>query len=679
MTEIEISEALAHKDAEVRRRAVTDILDAQGEGLGDLLMRALGDEDWRVRKQAVLVGRQCASELDVLKSLVGAITQGNNVGLRNSALELLGELGGEVVDALVEALPKVSEGERKFVVEALAACGEPRVVDVLLEVAESGDPLLEAAAMDAMAAMGGPAAERLLRTKLNTREGYLRMAALDGLNRLRAVLPWSDLQPLLQDKLAFRLAVQALGRCGSSEAVEPLLRALGDRSSRLAADAVVALHHLQRSGADLGQLVDDQVRELAEPQRQRLRELCEHAELEPRQAACHLLVLSRDGSAFGAVSALVAEDALATETLLGLAVWGQDAVEGFLALATRAKPPYGAAALHVGGELAVKLAEQGPLGELEERIRRQLRALLSADDPDLRLAAVHCLGPWAQAADAKRLVALMVAAEGELLSASGQALAGLAAREPSSVNEALDGVPLDGPAGPVVARMVAQLGGDHAFSRLHGALLASEPTTRAAAIESLSQLGGARAVELIALSLTDESPEVQLSAAHALGTINDSEGRDLAVESLRLALRGNSAGVQAASARALGRAQDGNAIPLLRELARTGAAEAQVGALEALRVLGDEGIDELLLDALSNTDTEVVKQGLVGLHDRAGQAAAIEGCLSHAAWDVRELAARLLGDARSVSSAPVLRERLELEQDDLVVEAVKEALSKLGD
>ena len=73
----------------------------------------------------------------LIEPLVQALCQGDNVGLRNAALDVLEELGEEAAPALIAALPRSPENARKFVVEALGEAGGPLVVVELKQAALS--------------------------------------------------------------------------------------------------------------------------------------------------------------------------------------------------------------------------------------------------------------------------------------------------------------------------------------------------------------------------------------------------------------------------------------------------------------------------------------------------------------------------------------------------------------
>jgi len=115
----EIEDELSGDDAEARRRAAHQLGRVDDPANGPLLVRALGDEDWRVRKEAARVAVEVAVPWGLLPDLVDAIVQGENVGLRNAALEALERLGPRAANALLVALPRVPDGARKFLVVAL--------------------------------------------------------------------------------------------------------------------------------------------------------------------------------------------------------------------------------------------------------------------------------------------------------------------------------------------------------------------------------------------------------------------------------------------------------------------------------------------------------------------------------------------------------------------------------
>jgi HEAT repeat protein len=668
---------LAANDPEIRRRGVIGLEEDVGEETVSLLALGLGDVDWRVRKEAVRVTTAVAGAVRVVPAMVAAIVQGENVGLRNAALEVLGNVGASATPDLLEALPRVPPGARKFVIGALGDAGDLGAVPPLVQEAEGNDPNNAAAAIDALARLGGPEAERALRRRLGSNDPFQRMAALDGLHRLRAVIPWSELEPILDDRLVRRLVLSVLGRCGREAAVGTLIEALRDRSPSAVAVSAVSLVQLYDESDRLAELVSQQAMELGEPSRAALRQLVAEGDLPTRQAAAHLLLLARDVPALPSVVGLAAESALSPAALSALTMWGVAAVRPLLAIQSRSSGAVRGTAL----ELAADLAAEGSATEdvddaLVKSVRAAILTALDSRDPFVTRAGARSLTWWARAEDVPTLVELASRSSGELAHACGAALEALAASAPGAVEAALSQVSLDGAAGIALAGVVARLGVPGAFEQLQAGLSAQEPDVRRATVNALSVLGGERAAELIGYALTDEVLDVRTTAARALGQLRDANGRPLGAEGLLLALAADSPSVQAAAARALGGLGEGRAIEPLRELVRRGDAGVSVAAMEALRVLQDPTFDDLLVEALGHPDEEVVKQALHAICDARGPRTVgrLAVGLEHPAWHVRGLSARLLGDIGSDEAVEVLEGRREREHDPMVAGVIARAL-----
>jgi len=242
MNATEIAQALLDADAEVRRRAVLGMRGVRDLGIGAQLLRALGDSDWRVRAEAIRVGSEVAEPLGLLPELMLAARQDDDVGLRGAALEVLVKGGDVALNTLVSALPALSQNERQRALEVLARSGDKRAVQVLDGSAFGAD----AAVIDALGGIGGAEAEAALRRRLTAGDSFVRVAALDALNRLDTVVPYAELVPLLDDRMTTRIALRAMGRCGNVQALAPLLAALSGPTA-LATTAATALERCSRN------------------------------------------------------------------------------------------------------------------------------------------------------------------------------------------------------------------------------------------------------------------------------------------------------------------------------------------------------------------------------------------------------------------------------------------------
>lgn len=671
-------------EVEERRLAIA-ALGERAEGAPEdveLLRLGLGDEDWRVRKESVLAAaRHVGWGEPLFEMLVGAITQGENVGLRNAAVEALGRIGAQAVAPLLEALPRIPEAARKFVFEALGDLGELEAVPVLVRSVENDEPNTAAAALDALSRIGGPEAEAALRRRLSHPDPFQRLTALEGLEKLGAAVPYAELAPLLGDRLVRRGVIALLGRSGDFGAVAPLVDALGDRSRAVLGAAIPALLELSEETEDLREACRERLLELDESTRARIRDVLVEGDLKTRQSAAHLLLLAMDQPALGEIVALAGGGMLAPAALDVLSLWGEVGIAPLLDVARRSEGASRAAALELGSALAHE-ALRGERGSIavSEAIREAIHEGLGDIEPVVRRAAIRALGLWAQPDDASTLVRAVVHGGGELAAATAATLEQLAAEAPDAVREALRGAELDGPGGHALASVLALVEGEDAFDRLALALRSERSVLRRAAVNALARIGGRRARDEIQFALTDDDLDVRSTAARALGNLRDEEGRPIGIDALLLSLETDEPLLLASIARALGNTLDPRAIEPLKSLVVHQEPQVAVAAIEAARKLDCADFGELARAALSHEDEEIVKQALCAIADERSDdvAAALGIGLEHPAWHVRALAARLLVERGGRGARSILEARRAREADHAVLEIIDGALGRGG-
>ncbi|WP_437511432.1 HEAT repeat domain-containing protein [Sorangium sp. So ce1099] len=274
-----IAAALAADDAEERRQAAARLGRADVTEALPLLLRALGDPDWRVRKEATYAchrliqaapagaiqgaegerppasqggaegERPSASQL-LVGALLEALRTSDDVGLRNAAIEVLGYCGRDATPALVGALGELAGDERKLVVDALGRTRDPAALDALYAALAEQDDNLRQSAIEAISGMGLIARERvtdILYERLADRDRFVRLTALNGLNGLEAPVPWRVLSPLIDDPILRSAALVAAALAESPEAPRALVAALATARGGAFAQLVRALARLAES------------------------------------------------------------------------------------------------------------------------------------------------------------------------------------------------------------------------------------------------------------------------------------------------------------------------------------------------------------------------------------------------------------------------------------------------
>jgi HEAT repeat protein len=80
---------LQQAEPEARRVAVQQIGKVPSRDAPELLLRALGDDDWRVRKDGAAAAPTLDGRDEVVTALIAALEETANIGLRNAAVEAL--------------------------------------------------------------------------------------------------------------------------------------------------------------------------------------------------------------------------------------------------------------------------------------------------------------------------------------------------------------------------------------------------------------------------------------------------------------------------------------------------------------------------------------------------------------------------------------------------------------
>jgi HEAT repeat protein len=677
-----IESALGSLDPEDRRQAAARLGELAGEALVPLLMRALGDEDWRVRKEATAVAIALAPSSDALRGLVDALSPGENVGLRNAAVEALAGYGAPAVDSLSGALPTLDADGRKLAVEALGRTGIASALLVLRPLLWDEDPNVRAATVESIALLGTTSLDTavpLLEKCLESADQLVRLAALDGLNGLGVVLRWERLRGLLREPVLERSALLAAGRSGHVDAAPLLVAALERSHGASFRNALQALSQFATVSRSSQQAARSSLSDLSKRARERV--LAEAAgageDLELRRAA---LLLT--GVLPFAEAPEVAADALSDDTVAGtaeqaLAMHGARAVP---ALVARARAGF-------SSERALCIELLGQLAD-DSNVDSALAAVRDALNDDSLEVVGSALGALAQIGDEECLehAAHWLCADTSVSvrMAAGGALAAIARRHPDRARELARRFGPDATEAQVVAAVLTALGepvrgtleDDVAF--LSQALSSDNPHVRRAALDAFASLACSLGVEAVAFALTDEEREVQLAAVRALGRMRSEDGSVAGLQNLfDLIARNEDDSLVAAAIQALGQAGDPRALTVLKPLVRSDTAVHAVAAVEALGNIADPRRVEALTSALSHPDPEVVKAALRVLAQEQDPRvpAHVGACLDHEAWDVRRLAADLLGDIGAATD--LLRAKLSIEPEPLVKDAVQRALGEV--
>jgi HEAT repeat protein len=673
--------AIASQDPEERRRATAALADHSAEEVLELLRRALGDEDWRVRKEATDVAIRLRSDA-VVRFLVETLgPTDENIGRRNAAVEALAGYGARCVDALSVVIPALDADGRKLAAEALGRCGQDSALIVLKSMTRDVDPNVRVAVVEAMATVGATSVDvvaPILDSYLDSDDPLLRLTALTGLNDLGVAIEWPRLVSSLDDPVLRRAALVAAGRRADPEAA-PVLVSLLERARGSTYDTVLAaLVDFLRAGPQSLEAAREAAAGLSEDARSRVYSLARTGDpVELRRRAVLLLgALATEDAARVATRAL-ADDTVAAEAEETIEVLGPLAAGPLLDRIAEGPSPDRAVCIDLVGQLASPAhltrtvgVLRGSLDDASEEVVAVALTVLAA------LGDASCLEPAAQLLGAHASLTRRAAA---------QAVAGIAKRHAADALKLVRGTTPDGPDAHAAALVIGVLDGpvlgdaaaDIAF--LSEALSHDDAGVRRAAIDALAGLHSDSAVETVAFALTDEEPAVRAAAVRALGRMRSEAGDATGVDSLLgLVERSEDDELVAAATRALGDTGDSRALTKLRDLIRSGKPAVAVSAVDAVAKIAHPERIDAVVEGIWHDDPEVVKAALQRLaEENASSRSHLTACLDHDAWDVRRLAADLLGRHGGEGTMARLRHRLAREQEPLVREAIQRALVEI--
>jgi HEAT repeat protein len=679
---------LEQAEPEARRVAVQQIAKVRGREGPELLISALSDDDWRVRKEGTLVAPGLERREEVVAALVAALEDTVNVGLRNAAVEALVCIGPDAIGASIEALGRLDADARKLAAEVLGGVPDARGTAALARALGDDDANVRITAAEALgkSALAGEEARAVaieaLAAALSTADTVLKIASLDSLARLESRLPWSLVAGYFDDPMLRRYAIAAAAGSREPAAVRALSRATGDSSQTIAREALVALSEIIAAGPDEGDLLGharDALRTNPRSHAAARRTAADEEDIRARAGGLLVLGLLGDVDDVPLLVNALGDDDVAERAGMALRLFGPAVVRPLLSAARAARASVHAAALALVASL-----EGAPIAD----VRKALRKGIEDDSIEVISCAVESLGPLGEARDLRRIAKLVWHPDERVAAVATNAVCELAARHVEAARTLLRDTkaghdPLE--LGCIVLGAIASTQPllDDDVRLLQRALSHDQPQVRRAAVDALAQSGGDAAADAIVFALADEEREVQLAAARALGLLGRAETLVGVVRDTR------DPTLTATALRALGDADPDRALTSARPLVGHSDAAVACAAVEAighLRATRSGGklplhvavaAEDALFAALDHPDEEVVKLALslIGSQPGARGLARLGLCLDHASAEVRCVAAELLGQDNGAGARALLRARYEREKDQAVRAAIASAAS----
>jgi HEAT repeat protein len=632
------------------------------------LFLAMGDQSWRVRKDAVSVLFAAQPLGDAaIEGVIDLLRSPDNAGLRSSAVELLEGLGASAVDPLCGHLNDPDHDLRKFVIDILGSIGSSDCLPLLVAALDDSDPNVRVAAAENLGKLGDPRALPPLLLVLEGADLWLKFTVLDALSLIGTPVALQVFTPLLRENLLKRAIYDCLGVLGDAASLPLLLKGIQEHGRAAREAAVVALMRVRSrlEPTAAAALVDLPLRELkGTPGTDGLITSLDGTDPGVLEALTGIIGIMGEERGVPGLIAVSLQERLRGNCLQAFRGIGDAALPQLLSRFPESHAPERAFIAQVIGEL-----------ELTQGTDLILQGLVD-DTPQLRAACAVALGRLAPAGAALKIARLLDDCEAEVREAALEALRRLSAVEPAALAQLC--AELAQSATPRKRRDAALLLADLADGERLSLLAKDEDASvRMAAVASLARVSLPQAVGSLVMALVDEEPQVRVAAALALGEVGGAE----VLEPLLLALNDSDPWVQTASLKGLTALGDPRALPGVTALLAGARGPVLIAGLTTLAALG--GADQLALvqKALDDADEEVVQAAIGILAGTTGSDWIAEhraGLIGHPHWGVRRSFAHAMTVVLGHAALPFLQEALAKEPDSLVKGEIAGLLGRLS-
>jgi HEAT repeat protein len=649
-------------DSEERREAAVD-LGRRGAPAVTLLLQALGDRDWRVRKTAV----EALVTIDgpeVINGLVHCLSSEDNAGARNSSIEALVQVGAGAVEPLLPLLTTADADVRKFVIDILGEIRDSRSVPELMQRLHDHDENVRVAAAEALGKIRDRRAVDALIACLSTYEqGWLDYAAAEALGEIGDQRALGPLLGALGRSSLREPVLESLGKIGNLQTLPPLLQGLSDPLRIVREVSATALATIQKkiSFADRPLFASAVRTGISDRAVDFLDEMIDTSGGDLQKAAIAVIGWSGRASGVPHLLALLRDEDMEGPVLAAVRSVGADAVPVLLEGLNDEQILVRQVAATVLGDLGRREAEDA------------LIAMLEDENGHVRGSAAEALGKLRSRRGTVPLIALL---EDEYENVQECAIRAIAAIGDETVLDGLlaDFFAKDAGMRRNIVRLLGRFGSSRALDALVFAIKDEESEVRKAVVIALDGVPSDRAEKPLLVAITDDDPEVRMLAAEGLAR----SGATGAADALIPLLDDEDLWVRASAARGLGRlGGERYGSVLAAHLSRA----SDIFLLALVEVLGRSPVAaalEPLLQLADHHDPEVRKTVLQALkpYDWAGVRPVMLRRLADEHWSVRKAAAEAL-QLRTDPEVEELFERMADEDPDPAVrQTVREALKR---
>lgn len=653
----DLKKLLNDGNVDIRREAVEGIRGKRDESYISLLLQAMGDISWRVRKTAVDILFDEYRLEQYMQGLIQLLHIEDNAGARNSAIEALIRLGKKATPFLIEAFKTPNKDVRKFIIDVLGELMDQRSLTLMLDALKDEDENVRATAVEHLGKVGEPSVVNALIDILNGGDLWIAYPAADALGRIgdKKALPY--LVEALKKKPLREPVLKALGSLSDRSTLEHVIRLLEDGSKSIQELALKTIEKFYHNGVDAEFITGEMRRILGEKVMDVLVAYAWSNKNDVRISGIMLLGLLKDEAAYAPLLDISHEEEFADDVRNAFVFIGKDKPESLLKLFDTDNPHQ----RRFICEVAAKIVSPVYYTVFEE--------MLSDADGHVRSIAARGISELNDARIVVKLLKLLHDQYEDVQEAAVDALYNL--REYLRVEDLLS---MLGNENAVLrkntARLLGKIKAANAVGHLGFTLKDENIKVRKAVIEALSVIGTEDAIRYLTYALTDEESNIRISAALSLGSIGGKE----VLDSLVILTSDPDTSVRVAAAKSLGMLKDEKATKTLITLLYDRNGFVVTTAIEALGAIGGDDAKNAIINMLSSQDNEIKRTAISALVSFKHIEDNLIPFLRDPDWAVRIAAVRALGRRADEKVRKEFEKLLDTEEDPAVKKAVEETL-----
>jgi len=652
----EMRKFLSDEDVELRRKRVLALRRRSSDAAIPLLLKAMEDTSWRVRKTAAEILLEEHPPERSVNGLIQLLSIEDNAGARNSAIETLVKLGKKATSFLLEAFETGNRDVRKFIIDIIGEVKARKALPLLLKALKDDDDNVRASAVEHLGQMGDPAAVDALTEILKSGDLWTAFPAADALGRIGDKKAIPSLISALAVKALREPVLKGLGHLSAPETLEHIVPFLMDTSKTIQEEAIKTIGIFYHNGVSASFICETMSR-LSGPDL--INRLVSHAwskKADIRVKAILLLGLMQDERALGPLLELYTEESLVEDVKRALVFIG------------RSKPGSLLPLFETDNQYQKRFITEVAVEVASPLYSAVFEKFLSDGDGHVRASAAIGLSMLGNMTAIQVVKKLLSDPYEDVQEAAVTALSNL--REGIDVDEFISYLKHKS---PVMRRNAAMLlgavGAENSVSALGYALKDEDVSVRQAVIEALSSMKTDESVKYLVLGLTDENPHIRASAALSLGSV----GGEKALDPLFLLLSDSDDTVKVSAIRSLGMRGERKAVKALIAMLADRNGFVVTTALESLGTLGGDEARDALMKMLASEDREIRRTAIRSLSSFEGLEEVTLPYLQDPDWATRVAAIEALGKRPTERVRTEVEKLFDREEDPVVRRAIKEA------